>query len=271
MIIAVSLALQVLTATQVYPRFSPNVLESSDVFGPQNFKSLTIELSENAANGTFEFTESRLAITVARGPDDLAWTIFDVSASMNVAFEPSLGLEYSVLSYGLNVTSDSVRIYLRLVNGTHTIMLFYVVGFTTSDLMPDPTADNYSYVFCQVGSQTDTQFTGERNPWTDLTDKGVILDRSWRIVKIALGIQSNPNPSVGSDHRVEGFFDIAGNSIFYENLTYATVYPVGEQPSWPALVLMFVIALICSAVSYMALRPQAKIKNAPWLNGTPQT
>jgi len=262
-IAAVLLTLQVLAATQVYPRFSPDVLETSDVFNLQDYKSLTIELNENAANGTFKLTDSRLMITVSRGPSDLAWTIFDVSAPLSVAFEPSLRLKYSILSSGLNITSDSTRIYLRLVNGTHTIMLFYVVGFIMPDLIPDPTADNYSYAFCQIGNQTGIPFIGERNPWTDLTDKGLTLDRSWKIVKIAFGIQSNPNQKVGFGHHVEGFFDTAENSIFYENLTYAAVYPVGEQPSWLALVLMFVIMFLYSAVSYVALQFQAKRKNAP--------
>jgi len=248
-IATVSLALEILIASQLYPKFSPTVATNNKIFSLRDQEDPKEDLNVNVLNSTFRVSESILSVSAKRGPDDRARSIYDVYFSLNVPFESGLRLKFSVLASQVNLTTDSARIYLTLINGTDTILLFYVVGFKMQNLVPDPTAETYFYVFYQVGNATDTWFVGERNLWTDLASRGLSIDSSWKIVKIVFGVESLKETSTPNS-QMQGLFELTENSIYYENLTFATVSPSDEQISWIAVAVMITIVFLFGFVSY---------------------
>jgi hypothetical protein len=249
-ILLVLLAIEVFFASQMHQRFSPNVFESNRIFNLQDQRDLKINLNVNVLNGTSQFTQSHLKISALRGPDDTAWAIFDVYSDLNVPLEPRLRLKFSIFASQLNLTTDSARIYLTLINGTHAILLFYVVGFKMPDLIPDPSAQIYSYVFYQVGNASNIWVRGDRNLWADLNDKGLSPDSSWSVVKVIFGVISHVKGTDTSNYPMESLFDLDENSVYYENLTFATVSPSDEEISWVALIMMVSIVFFFIVVSY---------------------
>jgi hypothetical protein len=209
-------------------------------------------LDVNVENNAFEVTDALLAVSAERGPEDFAWSIFDVCIDLNVTLDKRLNLNYSLCASQLDLSTDQARIYLNLINGTHTILLFYVIGFRASDLIPDPAAEEYSYVFYQVGNSTKSWFTGKRNLWTDLTDKSLSLMSSWKIVKIIFGVKSYAKRTEVSNHRIEGVFDLTGNSLHYEDSIFAKLSPGGLRVSWFFVTGGIIIIFLSVIVSRVA-------------------
>jgi hypothetical protein len=261
-IAAVLVVLEILIASQAYLGFYPTVVESNRIFSLKNQRDLESGWDVNVMNSSFRLSESALSVSATRGPDDNARSVYDVYSSLNVPLEPKLRLRFSILASQVNLTTDSVRVYLTLINGTHTILLFYVVGFQPQDLIPDPMAEGYSYVFCQVGNATETQFRGERDLWTDIANRGLSVDSTWRIVKIAFGIESSGKGTGMSDFQMEGLFELNENEIYYENLTFVTVQPSNEQVSWLAVTVIITISVLFVFMSYMFIWRKTKIEKS---------
>jgi len=236
------LSIEILLASQVYQSQFPKVLEKNAIFNLQEKTTLKPHLNVNIENGTFKFMQQVLEISAERGQNPNAWSIFDIFVSTGVPMHPDLNLKYSMRASQLNVTTDALRIYFTLTNGTHAIILGYVVGHKEQDRIPDPDARQYSYVFYQVGNSTNEWFNDERNLWNDLSAKGLSMDDSWKIAKIIFGVISYRGEQ-DANHPMQGFFNANEITLFNPKITYVTLVIEEPQISWQVITVMALISL----------------------------
>jgi len=237
-------------ASQVHLPLVSEVSESNDAFSfeaKHDFKMFNM----NILRPSFNTTKQLLTISSERGGDNLAWSIFEVYTDVNVPFRRDLKLRYAISTSQLNLAADAVRFRFFLVNDTHFVVLAYEIGFTEEDRVPDPDAENYSYVFYQIGNNTNMWFKGERNLWNDVTKKGLLLENSWRIVRITFGVMSYRRDPDMDSQRMEGVLKLDDNSLYYENLLTAEMTSYDSQVSQYAIagmIMSLVLFFACSGI-----------------------
>lgn len=247
------LSLEILLASQMYQPQSPKALEKNVTFDLQEKATLKPHINENVENGTFQFTEQVLEISAERAQNPGAWSIFDTFVGTELPMNPDLNFKYSMMASQLNVTTDALRIYFTLINGTHAIILGYVVGLKEQDRIPDPDARQYSYVFYQVGNSTNVWFNDERNLWNDLSTKGLSMDDSWKITEIIFGIISYRG-ELDAGHLMKGFFNASETILFHQKITYVTLVIEDSRISWQMVTAMALIILSTLILPILARR-----------------
>lgn len=252
------LSLEIILASQVYQLQAPKVLKEKITFNLQEKATLKPHISENVENGTFKFMEQILEISAERGQDPNALSIFDIFVSTELPMNPNLNFNYSMMASQLSVTTDALRVYFNLINGTHAIILGYGVGFKEQDRIPHPEAKQYFYVFYQVGNSTNVWFKGKRNLWNDLKRKGLSMKNSWKITKIIFGIVSYRGEQ-NAKHFMKGLFNLSETVLFYQNTTYATLVPKGPQFSWPIITAMALILSLTLILPLSARRLKVQL------------
>ena len=251
------LSLEILLASQVYQPQPPKVLGENVIFDLQEKVTLKPHITENIENDTFGFMEQVLEISAKRGRDPGIWSIFDIFVNTELPMNPNLNLRYSMMASQLNVTTDALRIYFNLINGTHAIILGYEVGIKEQDRIPDPDAKQYSYVFYQVGNSTNVWFKGDRNLWNDLSSKDLSLKNSWKITEIIFGIISYREEQ-DANHLLKGFFNISETILFYEKVISVTLVTEDSQISGQTITVMALVIL--STLIFPILARRLKIQ-----------
>jgi len=242
--------LEIWFASQVHLPMSPKVSESNDELNFQTRYDFKL-YNMNILAPSFRDVDQFLTISSERGRDDLAWSIFEAYTDVNVPFRRDLKLRYAMFTSQLNLATDAVRFRFFLVNDTHFVVLAYEIGFTEEDRVPDPDAENYSYVFYQIGNNTNMWFKGERNLWNDVTKKGLLLENSWRIVRITFGVMSYRRDPDMDSQRMEGVLKLDDNSLYYENLLTAEMTSYDSQVSQYAIagmIMSLVLFFACSGI-----------------------
>lgn len=220
---------------------SPKVIESNEAFSlkaTDNFKLYNMNILEPS----FHIADELLTVSSKRG-DDLAWSIFETSVKVNVPLRRDLTLKYAIFTPQPNTATDAVRFRLFIVNGTNAVVLAYQIGYTEQDRVPDPDAKSYSYVFYQIGNNTNTWLEGERKIWNDLTNRDVLLENSWKVELITFGVMSYQKDPNIEDQRMEGVLKLDDTSLYYENLLTAEMTSYDSQVSQYALAGMIISLL----------------------------
>ncbi|MGD8506954.1 MAG: hypothetical protein PVF15_09880 [Candidatus Bathyarchaeota archaeon] len=243
--------LEIWFASQTHLPPSPKVSESNEAFGFE--PELNFELHQmNVIQPSLQVAGQLLTISSERGEDGLAWSIFEGYVDVNVPFRRDLKLRYAMFTSQLNLDTDAVRLRFFLVNGTHFVVLAYEIGFTEEDSLPDPDSKNYSYIFFQIGNNTNTWFNDERSLWNDLINKGLSLETSWRVARITFGVMSYRKDPDIADYMMEGVLKLDDNSLYYENLLKAEITSTDSQVSQYAvagMIISLVSFFVCSSVT----------------------
>jgi hypothetical protein len=237
-------------ASQVYLPLSSEVSEDNDAFSFKAEHDFTL-YKMNVLEPSFNAANQLLTISSERGGDDFAWSIFQAYIDVNVPFRRDLKLRYAMFTPQLNFATDAVRFRFFLVNNTHFVVLAYEIGFTEEDHVPDPDAKSYSYVFYQIGNDTNMWFRGERSLWNDLINKGLLLENSWKIARITFGVMSYRKDPDMDNQRMEGVLKLDDNSLYYENLLNVKMTSYGSQVSHYAIagmVMSIVLFFTCSCI-----------------------
>lgn len=241
--------LEIWFASQVHMPLSPKVVESNEAFSlkvTDNFKLYNMNILEPS----FHIADQLLTISSKRG-NDLAWSIFETSVKVNVPLRRDLTLKYAISTPQLNLATDAVRFRFFIVNGTNVVVLAYQIGYTEQDRVPDPDAKSYSYVFYQIGNNTNTWFEGERKIWNDLINRDVLLENSWRVELITFGVMSYQKDPDIENQRMEGVLKLDDTSLYYENMLTAEMTSYDSQVSQYALagmIMSLVLFFGCSGI-----------------------